>query len=158
MGVNAGMLSSASEEWATPPVLFERWHERYNFTIDVCATPQNAKCSRYWTKEDNALSQDWAGERCWMNPPYGRTISHWIRKAVDSAIAEALVVALIPARTDTRWFHRYIWNREGCKPKPGRLVDFMPGRRAFVKPGRRPGTNTAPFPSMVVVFNPRLED
>lgn len=166
MTLNRGMLTSDTEEWETPQPLFDAWHERFRFDVDVCSTHENAKCERHWTKEEDGLKQDWSGLRCWMNPPYGKYIAWWIRKARDSAVnGGALVVLLLPARTDTKWYHRYIYDRKESK-RQGKTVwrpwvkevDFMPGRREF-KQGQTLGwveQNTAPFPSMVVVFENAL--
>jgi phage N-6-adenine-methyltransferase len=106
----------------------------------VCATAENAKCSRYFTIEDDGLAQEWRG-RCWMNPPYGREIGAWMAKAWSSAAAGALVVCLVPARTDTPWWHDYAIKGE---------VEFLRGRLKFG--GHK---NPAPFPSAVVVFDGR---
>jgi phage N-6-adenine-methyltransferase len=114
----------------------------YRFETDVCATADNAKCERFYTREQDGLKQQWKGS-CWMNPPYGREIGLWVRKACESARDNgATVVCLLPARTDTRWFHNY------CAPHGA--IEFLKGRLKF-------GTsrNAAPFPSMIIVFNPR---
>src|SRR4051812_32649409 len=88
-------FSSASDEWSTPQEFFDKYDKRFHFTLDVCATAENAKCRRYFTREDDGLAQDWSGERCWMNPPYGRQIGAWIEKAYTSSLEGALVVCLI---------------------------------------------------------------
>lgn len=130
-------------DWETPQWLFDQLHAEFNFTVDVCASLENAKCERYFTREQNGLAQDWTGERCWMNPPYGREIGAWIRKAAEEteqgAAAPTLVVALVPARTDTAWWHDHVLGRE---------VRFLRGRLRFGAVGRTP----APFPSAIVVF------
>lgn len=137
-GVNTGvMFSSKTCEWATPPDLFQAWDEKYHFGTDVCATAENAKCSHYYTKEQDGLRQEWSG-MCWMNPPYGREIGAWVRKAWESAQCGATVVCLLPARTDTAWFHDY------CKQAE---VIFLRGRLKFGD-----ARNSAPFPSMIVIF------
>lgn len=104
--INKALFSSAKEDWETPDELFEQYNRKYNFTLDVCADSKNHKCERYFTKEQDALKQNWDGERCWCNPPYGRAISGFVKKAAES---KALTVMLIPARTDTKWFHIYIY-------------------------------------------------
>ena len=129
--------SSASCEWETPKDFFEKLNERYHFEIDVCATKENAKCERYFTKELDGLKQEWSGV-CWMNPPYGKEISVWMRKAYESMLGGATVVCLVPARTDTAWWHDY-----AMKGK----ITFIRGRLKFG--GQK---NSAPFPSAVVVF------
>lgn len=131
------MYKSERDDWETPQALFDRYNEEYRFTLDVCASDENAKCKRYFTKEQDGLKQDWTGERCWCNPPYGNKIVDFVKKAAES---KALTVMLIPARTDTRWFHDYIYNRYP--------ISFLKGRIRFV--GAR---SSAPFPSMIVVFD-----
>lgn len=138
--MNAGMFSSATDLWATPQSFFDKLNAEFGFTLDVCATDENAKCARYFTKETDGLAQVWEGV-VWMNPPYGRGIGDWIRKASHSAKIEgATVVCLIPARTDTAWWHDYCQAAE---------VRFVRGRLKF---GGH--DNAAPFPSAVVIFRP----
>lgn len=135
--INRGMFTSGRDDWETPQDLFDRYNDGFHFTLDVCASKENTKCERYFTKEQDALKQDWTGERCWCNPPYGRSIAGFVKKASES---KALTVMLIPARTDTKWFHDYIYNR--CP------IEFIKGRIRFVG-----ASNTAPFPSMIVIFD-----
>ena len=90
-------------EWETPQPFFDQVHSEFGFTLDVAAQPSNAKCPRYFTPEDDGLVQSWGAEVCWCNPPYGRTIGAWMRKAYESALQGATVVCLVPARTDTKW-------------------------------------------------------
>src|SRR5437016_2549507 len=97
---------STTSEWATPQAFFDRLHAEFGFTLDVAAQEGNAKCPRYFTPQDDGLAQPWEGV-CWMNPPYGKHIDQWVAKAYESAQAGALVVCLVPARTDTRWWHQY---------------------------------------------------
>lgn len=104
--ITHGMFTSARDDWETPQDLFRKYDEKYHFTLDVCADEKNHKCNRYFTKEQDGLKQDWTGERCWCNPPYGRAIADFVKKAAES---KALTVMLIPARTDTKWFHKYIY-------------------------------------------------
>lgn len=110
--MNASLFSSTSVEWATPQWHFDALHARFSFTLDVCATPENAKCGRYYTQDDNGLLRPWWNasrpERCWMNPPYGREIVHWVAKARSEAERGALVVGLLPARTDARWWQEHV--------------------------------------------------
>lgn len=134
--------SSQTPEWATPQWLFDRLNAEFAFTLDVCATAENAKCPKFFTKEDDGLKQEWSG-RCWMNPPYGREIGKWVQKAFQSASDGATVVCLIPARTDTRWFHKY------CKHGEVRL---LAGRLKF-----NDGADSAPFPSALVIFHAHLD-
>lgn len=131
-------FSSETPEWATPQELFDQLNARFGFGLDVCATAENAKCERYFTRADNALMQTWAGV-CWMNPPYGREIGLWVAKAHDSARAGATVVCLLPVRSDTVWWQRFV--------EPAGEVEFIKGRIRFG--GAAAG---APFPSAVVVF------
>jgi phage N-6-adenine-methyltransferase len=133
---------SKTPEWATPQDLFNRLDATYGFDLDVCATAENAKCPRFFTKADDALLQPWDGT-CWMNPPYGREIGYWVAKAYDSARAGATVVCLLPVRTDTVWWQRFI--------EPHAAVEFLKGRVRF---GGAP--TGAPFPSCVAIFPPHL--
>jgi phage N-6-adenine-methyltransferase len=149
--LNTGvMFSSATSEWETPQWLFDELDKEFNFGLDVCATTENAKCTYYISPQDNALSKDWTGDgTCWMNPPYGREIGKWIEKARKESLKGVTVVCLLPARTDTRWFHDYIWDAGKHQPRKGVEVRFLKGRLKFG--GAR---NSAPFPSMVVIFRP----
>ena len=131
------MFSSAKCEWSTPQDLFDKINEWYEFNLDVCALPENTKCKDYFTPEIDGLKQDWKGV-CWMNPPYGREIGKWIKKAYDESRKGCTVVCLLPARTDTRWFHDYCVKGE---------IEFIKGRLKFG--GCK---NNAPFPNMIVVF------
>ena len=97
------MFSSKTDLWETPQDLFDKYNDIYNFETDVCALPENAKCKKYFTPETDGLKQEWKGV-CWCNPPYGREIGKWVEKAVNSF---ATVVMLLPARTDTKWFHDF---------------------------------------------------
>lgn len=94
--------------WSTPQTLFNKLDEEFNFTVDVCALESNRKCGTYFSPEVDGLSQNWATGRCWMNPPYGREISAWMKKAFDSAMNGALVVALVPNRSNAPWWHDYV--------------------------------------------------
>ena len=132
-------FSSATDEWATPQDFFDELAATYQFTTDVCATKENAKCADFYTKEDNGLTKDWDGT-CWMNPPYGRNIKYWVKKAYESARDNgAIVVCLLPARTDTSWWHDYVL--------PHGQVTFIRGRLKFGG-----AKNSAPFPNAIVVF------
>lgn len=131
--------------WATPQDLFDRLDREFGFEVDVCAEKWNAKCARYYSPKDDGLAQQWRGV-CWMNPPYGREISKWVRKAYLAAEAGATVVCLLPARTDTGWWHEYCMRAE---------VRFIRGRVKFLRP-EGPKYN-APFPCAVVVFKPGEE-
>lgn len=139
------MASSATVEWATPQDLFDRMNERFGFTLDVAADAGNAKCARYFDKVTDGLKQSWASEVVWCNPPYGREIALWVAKARDAALQGATVVMLVPARTDTRWFHDNVL-------AAGAEVEFLRGRVRFGN-----AKASAPFPSMLVIFRPREE-
>lgn len=137
---NEVMFSSKSGVWETPQCFFDALNDEFGFTLDACALPENAKCEKYYTPEQDGLIQPWYGV-VWCNPPYGREVTRWVRKALLSAHEGATVVMLLPARTDTLWFHDFIYQ------KPYVEVRFVRGRLKFG------GANTnAPFPSMVCVF------
>jgi phage N-6-adenine-methyltransferase len=136
--INPGIMSSKTDMWSTPQWLFDTLNSHYQFTIDVCAVPENAKCECFFSLEQDGLKQKWEG-RCWMNPPYGKEISKWVKKACDSAAEGALVVALLPARTDTAWFWEYVIKAR---------VEFIRGRLKFGD-----GKGSAPFPSMIAVWD-----
>jgi phage N-6-adenine-methyltransferase len=130
-------FSSKTDLWETPSHIFEAVSEAYHPTLDVCAVPENAKCGRYFTPEQDGLSQEWTGV-CWMNPPYGRLIGKWIKKAYEEAEKGATVICLVPARTDTAWWHDYVMRGK---------ITFLRGRLKFGG-----AKNGAPFPSALVVF------
>lgn len=132
------MFSSKSDLWETPQDLFDKLDAEFRFTLDVCALPENAKCPKYYTPEQDGLSQPWTGV-VWCNPPYGRDVGAWVRKAAQSALEGATVVMLLPARTDTAWYQDYI--------DPFVRPRFIRGRLKFGG-----AKNSAPFPSMVVAF------
>lgn len=136
--VDAVLFSSRSEEWETPQELFDVLDNEFHFNLDPCATFQNAKCERFFTKEDNGLMRDWQGI-VFCNPPYGKEIALWVQKAALAAQAGATVVLLIHARTDTRWFHEWVLPFAN-------EIRFIKGRLNFSKKG--PST----FPSLIVVF------
>ena len=138
MGINNGLFTSNTDLWSTPQWLFDKLNEKYHFDLDACATEENAKCKNYFTKEIDGLKQEWKGI-IFMNPPYGREIGNWIKKAYESSLDGALVICLLPSRTDTKWFHDYCVKGE---------IEFLKGRLKFGD-----GKNPAPFPSMIVVFN-----
>ncbi len=137
----AVMFSSKTDEWSTPQDFFNELNKEFNFTLDPCATPENAKCEKYYTKEDDGLKQDWSGETVFCNPPYGRAIKDWVKKCYEeSKKPNTTVVMLIPARTDTSYFHDYIYHK-------AKEIRFIRGRLKFGN-----AKNSAPFPSMVVIF------
>ena len=132
--------SSKSNEWATPQKLFDELNEEFNFTLDPCATDENAKCNKHFTIEDDGLSKDWSKDVVFMNPPYGREIKKWIKKAYEESLNGATVVCLIPARTDTTYWHDFIFDKADD-------IRFLRGRLKFGN-----SKNSAPFPSAIVVY------
>lgn len=136
-------FSSKTNEWATPQCFFDRLDAEFNFTLDPCSDGLNAKCGKFYTQEDDGLAQSWSGERVFMNPPYGRVIGDWVRKAYEESQKGAIIVALIPARTDTRYWHDYVMKADEIRLVKGRI-----------KFGD--GSNSAPFPSAVVVWQDGL--
>ena len=139
--MNDAMFSSKTDLWATPQSFFDDLDSEFGFELDVCALPSNAKCERYFTPADDGLSQTWSGV-CWMNPPYGKEIGLWMRKAYLSSRQGATVVCLVPARTDTRWWHDYAMRGQ---------IRFIKGRLKFGD-----AKANAPFPSAVVIFQPEV--
>lgn len=131
------MNASKTEEWETPQEFFNKLNEEFHFTLDVCATRENAKCPRFITKQDNALNLDLNGT-CWMNPPYGRQIKAWMKKAFDESLKGNTVVCLVPSRTDAGWWHDYAMKGE---------IRFIRGRLKF---GGSP--YNAPFQNVIIVF------
>jgi phage N-6-adenine-methyltransferase len=127
-----------SDEWETPQELFDELDREFHFTTDLAALPHNAKCARFFSPGDDALTRHWEGV-CWLNPPYGAKLRHWMKKAYDSAQAGAIVVCLLPARTDSRWWHDYVL--------PYAEIRYIRGRVKF-----NGVSNSAPFPSVIVVF------
>lgn len=138
---------SEKDDWETPQSLFDKLHEHFHFTLDAAASDSNHKLPRYYTKETDGLAQDWGGERVFCNPPYGNVETGlWTQKCWEEAQKpNTLVVLLIPARTDRKSFHDFIYN------KPGVTVHFLKGRLKFEDHGQSVGT--APFPSMLCIFN-----
>ena len=132
------MFSSKSDMWETPQDFFDKLNEEFDFNVDVCAIPENAKCEKFFSPEIDGLKQEWKGV-CWCNPPYGREIGKWVEKAYISSTFGATVVMLLPARTDTKWFHEYIYNKAEIR--------FIKGRLKFGN-----SKTAAPFPSMVVIY------
>ena len=133
------MFSSAKDDWETPQELFDELDAQYHFTLDAASSDANAKCQKHYTIADDGLHKSWGGETVWLNPPYGKGIKAWVRKAWEEGQKEhTTVVCLLPARTDTAWFHDYCAYGD---------VQFIRGRLKFG--GCK---NNAPFPSMLVVF------
>jgi site-specific DNA-methyltransferase (adenine-specific) len=134
------MFSSKSAEWETPQKLYDMLDSIFHFTLDPCATAENSKCRKHFTKEENGLKKSWKGQTVFMNPPYGKDIKKWIKKAYEeSRNSNTTVVCLLPARTDTKYWHNYCMKSQ--------RIYFVKGRLKFGD-----ATNSAPFPSAVVVF------
>ena len=137
---NELMFSSKTDLWSTPNDFFDKLNDEFHFTLDPCSTHENAKCYRHFTEEENGLLQDWGNEVVFCNPPYGRQIKYWVKKAYEESQKDnTTVVMLIPARTDTIYFHEYIYHKAEIR--------FIKGRLKFGN-----AKNSAPFPSMVVIF------
>ena len=141
MAISTALYSSRSEEWATPPDFFAELNREFGFTLDPCATRQNAKCDRFYTKAQDGLAQDWGTNIVFCNPPYGRTIGEWAKKCYRASQAGATVVLLVHSRTDTRYFHNWIYGKAELR--------FVRGRLKFGD-----GKQSAPFPSLVAVYRP----
>ncbi len=134
------MFSSKTDQWSTPQKLFDELDKEFHFTLDPCADAENHKCEKYFTVEDDGLAQDWSGNRVFCNPPYCRSVSKWAEKCYREGCKDnTVVVLLIPARTDTTYFHDFILNRAEIR--------FIKGRLKFGS-----GEKSAPFPSMLVIF------
>jgi len=138
--MNTVLFSSKNDVWETPQEFFDTLNEEFQFTLDACALPHNAKCRLFFTPQDDGLVQDWKGHAVFVNPPYGRKIAAWVEKCYHESRKEnTKVVMLIPARTDTAYFHQYIYGKAEIR--------FIKGRLKFGN-----AQHGAPFPSMVVVF------
>ncbi len=167
-------FSSESDEWETPQGPFDELHEEFRFTLDVCATKENAKLPKFFTIEDNGLLQNWSGT-CWCNPPYSKPerackdlctkkacpvrgfhlgqdrpgAIDWVKKAYWESRTGVKIVMLLPVRTDVEYFHKYIWDEKRHKLRLGKEIRFLKGRLKFGD-----SEHPAPFPSMIVIFNP----
>jgi len=142
MTLNSSLMSSKSPEWETPQAFFERLDAEFGFTLDAAASSENTKCRDFYAIRDNALWQSWPGI-VWCNPPYGRLIGKFVRKAYQEAQRGSTVVMLIPSRTDTHYWHNYVMQ--------AKEIRFVRGRLCFAENGNR-GSEPAPFPSAVIVF------
>lgn len=141
------LFSKQSDEWSTPQDLFDTLNDEFNFTLDPCATDGNHKVSKYFTIETDGLKQSWSDESVFINPPHSK-VKDWVEKAyVEHTVNKTTVVMLLPGRTDTKWFHTYIWDSEQNKPYPDVSIRFLKGRLKFGD-----SKNSAPFPSMLVIF------
>ena len=134
------LYSSKEEKWATPQDLFDKLNGEFHFTLDAAASPDNAKCTNYFTEEQDGLVQSWEGHTVWCNPPYCRKTGLWVKKAYEEhQRTGCTVVMLLPSRTDVRWFHDYILGKAEIR--------FIKGRLKFGG-----SKNSAPFPSIVVIY------
>ena len=139
--ISSTLYSRGTDEWGTPQDIFDALDSEFEFNLDPSATTTNHKCDDYYTIEDDGLTKSWSGRRVFCNPPYSN-ISAWVEKAFrETREDHTLVVMLIPARTDTKYFHNFIYNRAEIR--------FVKGRVRFVGEGK---LDNAPFPSMVVIF------
>jgi site-specific DNA-methyltransferase (adenine-specific) len=141
MVIHRALFSSARTNWETPPALFAFLDREFRFTLDVCATRATRKCRGFFTPIDDGLRQRWTGS-CWMNPPYGRAIARWVRKAYAESRRGARVVCLLPVRTDTAWWQDIVMRAASIR--------LLRGRITFVG-----AASPAPFPSAVVIFDHR---
>lgn len=139
--LSALLKQPLSHEWRTPPDLYKTLGTEFRFDLDAAATEENALCSHCYSMSDDALNRDWVGKSVWCNPPYGLGIGKWVRKGFEEAQTGTTVVMLIPARTDTSWWHRYVM----CAAE----IRLVRGRLRFSGHDMN-----APFPSAVVVFRP----
>ena len=140
MAISSTLYSSANEVWETPQDFFDKLDEEFHFDLDPCALPENAKCARYFTPEQDGLLQDWGGSVVFCNPPYGRKIGRWCQKCYEESLKpDTVVVMLVHARTDTKWFHDWVYGKSEIR--------FIRGRLKFGG-----SKNSAPFPSMVVIY------
>lgn len=151
MNLSKGLFTSNKDNWETPNDLFDKLNEEFNFDIDLCATEINTKCNRFIGEKDCAYSNNYSVPyfKCgYMNPPYGRNIGKFVRKAYLAALDEKTVVCLLPARTDTKWWHNYCMRRNV-------EIRFLKGRVKFINPNKRDEKpQSAPFPSAIVIFRP----
>lgn len=144
---NNGRYNGNGRHWATPPEIFEPLKAEFGFTLDPCATPETAKCQLFFTESDDGLAQDWGTHRVFMNCPYGREVYAWTRKARESAARGALVVGLLPASTDLRWWHDDVVGHAE--------VRYIRGRVRFLTGG--PYRASGFFASVVVIWRPRAD-
>lgn len=149
------VFSHLTDEWETPYWLYHKLDSEYHFNLDPCATKENAKCALYFTNEVDGLTMSWRGKNVFINPPYTK-VEDWATKAHDEAwwdlssskcaTERTITVLLVPSRTDTRWFHKVVKHAS-------RLI-FIKGRVKFISPTNKYKPTPAPFPSMILVFDP----
>jgi len=143
--INNGLYTSDSAEWSTPQDFFDKLNEEFHFTLDPCSTDENAKCERHYTKAQDGLKQDWTGETVFCNPPYGRGIEAWCKKCYEHSVGGGTAVLLVHARTDTKWFHDWVYGKAELR--------FIRGRLHF-----NGSKWNAPFPSLVAVYRGRKQE
>lgn len=138
-------FSSKSNEWCTPDWLYEKLDDEFHFDLDAAATIENTKCPNFFTEQQDSLNQDWSGrgKTIWLNPPYGRLIGKFVKKAYEESLKGCIVVLLIPARVDTKWWHEYCTKGE---------VRFIKGRIRFIKVDNKDSNAPAPFPSSIIIL------
>jgi len=176
---NELMFSSKNKNFDTPQWLYRKLSTEFFFNLDVCASHDNTKCISYLSEKQDALSFDWSSFKhlngiCWMNPPYGRSIGKWMKKAYQESLKGCTVVCLVPARTDTNWWWKWVLNAKEIRFLKGRLIfgsdaywswiwdqEYLPDSKGVLKKntlfkqyGKK---NSAPFPSAIVVFNNELK-
>ena len=142
MTISPSLYSCRTDDWPTPQAFFDQLNREFKFTLDPCASAENAKCRWFFTREDDGLKQNWRSHRVFCNPPYGKTMRDWARKCYEASQGGALVALLAHARTDTRWFHDWVYGKAD-------EIRFVRGR---LKIGD--GSQSAPFPSLIAIFFP----
>ena len=143
MTISPSLYSCRTDDWPTPQAFFDQLNREFKFTLDPCASAENAKCRWFFTREDDGLKQNWRSHRVFCNPPYGKTMRDWARKCYEASQGGALVALLAHARTDTRWFHDWVYGKAD-------EIRFVRGRLKFGD-----GSQSAPFPSLIAIFLPR---
>lgn len=136
-------MKPSTDEWETPAYILDPLDDEFEFVLDVCATMGNTKCGNYFTKSMDGLSRSWGKGTCWMNPPFGRGLEKWVKKAYESSQAGATVVCLLPARTETDWWHDYCMKGE---------IRFIRGRIHFIREDGKTGRPR--FGNAIVIFRP----
>ena len=139
--ISPTLYSSRTDDWPTPQSFFDQLNAEFGFTLDPCASATNTKCVAYFTQKDDGLKQDWGSHRVFCNPPYGKTMREWARKCYESSQQGAMVILLAHSRTDTRWFHEWVYDKAELR--------FVKGRLKFGD-----GIQSAPFPSLVAIYRP----
>jgi len=142
MTISPSLYSCRTDDWPTPQAFFDQLNREFKFTLDPCASAENAKCRWFFTREDDGLKQNWRSHRVFCNPPYGKTMRDWARKCYEASQGGALVALLAHARTDTRWFHDWVYGKAD-------EIRFVRGRLKFGD-----GSQSAPFPSLIAIFFP----